>query len=573
MRIFFLFLSLLTLLSCSSSPYPHIDFATWDRTPECCQAIGKKLAIASGGTFSSKAGIEIQELGGNIVDVAVASAFTLAVERPHSLGLGGGGFFLLSLVGKKPEPIFVDFRETAPQRANKDMYLDPSGRSRPDLSRFGILSVATPGFVPGLYFIHQRWGKLPWDSVLKPAIRLARQGFGIYPSLEKAIREEQAFLAKQSYVRNIFFREDQPLKKGDILVQSDLADTLERISLNPQREFTSGLTATRIADYMKSNGGLITISDLVSYRPRIRKPLKFAWNNKELLLPPPPSAGGILTIEMLQMLAIDRHEPIKTTQQLHLLAEIMKRAYADRAEVIGDPDFNHTNLNPLLEKSYALTRRKSIDLNKASSSEEVKSVDPSKLRDRHTTHLSVLDESGNGVSMTLTINDHFGSRIAVPGTGFFLNDEMDDFSIQPGVPNQFGLTGSKANSIEPLKRPASSMTPTLVLENNKAILAVGAAGGSRITSHVFQVLTTVLDKPQLGLKSALFQPRIHHQWTPNEISVERGFDSKLTAALKSLGHTVRESEMTALVQAVFKDSSGNLEAVFDPRDEGGAQAK
>ncbi|MFM8269775.1 MAG: gamma-glutamyltransferase, partial [Pseudomonadota bacterium] len=569
----FLFLCAFTITSCSSSPYPHIDFSDWDRSPECCQTTGKKIAIASGGGFSSKAGLEIEESGGNIVDVAIASAFALAVERPHSLGLGGGGFLLFSFAGKKSGQGFVDFRETAPLAAKTNMYLDPTGKPLTQMSRYGILSVATPGFVPGLYFIHQRWGKLSWETLLQPAIRLARKGFPIYPSLAKAIREEKGFLIKQAYLKNIFFRHDEPLQKGDLLIQSDLADTLERISLNPKTELVSGLTATRIAEYMKQNGGLLSLSDLSSYRAKIRKPLRFNWRKKEFLLPPPPSAGGVITIQMLQMLSHDSSELTDQSSKIHLLAEVMKRAYADRAEFIGDPDFSKLNLNSILTRSYALKKRRTIKTNKASSPEEAQPLDSSKLRDRHTTHLSILDDKGNGISMTLTINDHFGSRLAVPGTGFFLNDEMDDFSIQPGVPNLFGLIGSQANSIEPLKRPASSMTPTLVLDGKKAILAIGAAGGSRITSHVFQVLNSLFENPSSGLKPALFAPRIHHQWIPNELQLEKGFDSEIIANLRSLGHIVKESDKTALVQAVFRDSVGNLEAVFDPRDEGGAQAK
>ncbi|NBX75754.1 MAG: gamma-glutamyltransferase [Proteobacteria bacterium] len=573
MRHFFHFLIIATLVSCSSSPFPHINFSEWERQPECCQASGTQIAIASGGTFSSKAGKEIRELGGNLVDVAVATAFTIAVERPHSLGLGGGGFLLLSLGGKSPQQVFVDFRETAPQRAKKDMYLDALGKSQPDLSRYGILSVATPGFVPGLYFIHQRWGKLSWRKILEPAIRLARNGFPVYPSLAKAIREEKKLLFQQSYVKNLLSRDDRPLGHGDLLIQSDLADTLERVSLNPQTELKTGKTATQIAEHIKNLGGIVTLSDLASYQPKIRKPLTFRWGKKLLLLPPPPSAGGILTIEMLQMLTAESTKSKDPGQQLHLLAEIMKRAYADRSQVIGDPDFTPFNLKPILGRAYGISRRKSISLEKATPAAEIIPTDISKLRDRHTTHISILDEEGNGASMTLTINDHFGSRIAVPGTGIFLNDEMDDFSIQAGTPNLFGLVGGKANSIEPLKRPASSMTPTLVLENNRNILAIGAAGGSRITSHVFQVLLGVLENPERGLKSAVFAPRIHHQWIPDELSVERGFEKETLEALKQIGHSVVETDRTALVQAVFRDKAGNLEAVFDPRDEGGAEAK
>lgn len=561
------------ILGCASSPFSHLNFSDWERNPDCCEAKGKKIAISSGGTFSSKAGKEIHEAGGNIVDVAVATAFALAVERPHSLGLGGGGFLLVSLREPRSEVSFVDFRETAPQKASTRMYQDTSGQIISEKSRKGIFSVATPGFVPGLFQIHQKWGKLPWKRVLDPAIKIAQNGFPIYFSLAKAFEEEKSILLQQKYVQDSFYPNEKAPTKKEVLKQSDLAETLERISKDPQNEMRTGVTAQRIAEFVKKEGGLLTLNDLKAYQPKFRVPLKIVFQEKEILLAPPPSAGGVLMGEMMQMLEKDPLSQMEESQYVHLLAETLKRAYADRSRFVGDPDFSKIPTQKLLDKRYTMDLRKSISLEKATDSTKVQPGQLLHERQRHTTHLSVVDSSGNGLAMTLTINDHFGSRLAVPGTGIFLNDEMDDFSGKPGVPNLFGLVGSEANKILPNKRPASSMSPTLVLEKGKVILSLGAAGGSKITSSVFQVMLQLLTGRSSNLKSAVFGPRIHHQWLPDELGLEKGFSQNTLSELKKRGHNLTETNQSAIVQAVYRDFDGTLEAVFDPRDEGGAEAR
>lgn len=517
--------------------------------------------------------MEIAQQGGNIVDIAVATAFALAVERPHSLGIGGGGFLNLSLTGKRPVQAFVDFRETAPQKAFRKMYLNEKGEVIPRMSSRGIFSVATPGFVPGLFTIHKKWGKLPWKSLIQPAVRLARVGFPIYFSLAKSIEEEKSELSQEPYTQNLLFRNKEPLKQRDILVQKDLSLTLERIAENPENEFKSGKTAQLIDSFVREKGGLLTISDLKRYQPKFRSPLLIRWKGMKILAAPPPSAGGVMLAEMLNMLSKDNLSKLDEKTYLHLLAEVMKRAYADRSRFVGDPDFVQQDILPLLSEEYGLALRNTISLARATISQEIKPGELLPKRGKHTTHLSVIDSDGNGASMTLTINDHFGSRLAVPGTGIFLNDEMDDFSSKPGEPNLFGLVGEEANDIQPLKRPASSMSPTLVLKDDKVILAVGAAGGSKITSNVFEVLLNVFERFPGDLKKSIFQPRIHHQWLPDKLQVEAGFAPEVLDELKSKGHLILETQKAAIVQAVFSNAQGELTAVYDPRDEGGAESQ
>ena len=408
--------------------------------------------------------------------------------------------------------------------------------------------------------------------LLRPAIELARNGFPIYLSLSKSIDREKEILFKEPYTKSLLSLESRALSKGDILKQPDLAKTLERISENPN-ELKNGFTARAIAQFVQSKNGLLSPTDLEKYRPKIRKPIEWQWKGKTFVLAPPPSAGGLLFIELLQMMEKDPLSVMDEANYLHLLAECMRRAYADRSQVIGDPDFSKLPIEEVLKKERLLNLRNLISLETATLSHLIQPFQNAPKKETHTSHLSILDSEGNAVAMTLSLNDHFGSRLAVPGTGIFLNDQMDDFSAKPGEANFFGLIGAEVNSIAPFKRPASSMSPTLVLSDSKALLATGAAGGSRIPSNVFQVLMNVFQRPKGDLRRAVFWPRIHHQWNPDEISVEKGFDSALVERLRAKGHQVVEVERVSRVETVFRDENGFLEAVFDPRDEGGAEAK
>ncbi len=551
----------------------HLDFKEWGRTADCCTASGVKAAVASGGGFASKAGIEILKAGGNVVDAAIATAFVLAVERPHSAGLGGGGFMTLYLKNQKSPAQFIDFRETAPKKASRDMYLDKNGKVIPDLSVLGPLSVATPGFVLGLNEIHRRWGKLPWKTLLTPSIQLAFRGFKIYPSLARHIEEKKECLIKDPEIKKLLFNQEEPLKKGDLLIQIDLANTLRRIATYGGKEFKTGKTAQAIARFMNSNQGLLSAEDLENYKVKYRTPIMGKFKKLDFVGAPPPSAGGLLILQMLKVLEGFPIEEIaqKTPEYSHLLSEVMKRAYADRGKFVGDPDFTHYDFLKLVSEKYIEALRKNISLVKATPSSLIQGGQLIN-EGSHTTHLSVIDVQGNAVASTLTINDTFGACIMAPGTGIFLNDEMDDFSVKPGAPNIYGLVGEMANAIEPLKRPASSMSPTILVREGQPILVAGAAGGSRITTSVLQVILNDLFVYSGDLKKSIFAPRIHQQWMPEFLDIEEGYSETTKEYLNSLGEKVRPPPFSAITQAVHLQEDGKVTAVFDPRDEGGAEA-
>jgi len=551
----------------------HLDFKGWGRDSKCCSAVGVKAAVASGGTNSSKAGLEILKAGGNVVDAAVATAFVLAVERPHSAGLGGGGFMTLYIKDKNPQAQFIDFRETAPEKAHRDMYLDKNGNVIADLSVIGPLSVATPGFVLGLFEIHKKWGRLSWNRLLIPSIDLAARGFKIYPSLAKHILEKQNCLVRDIQAQKLFFRDGKPFQVGDLLVQKDLANTLRRIAKNGAKEFQTGKTAQAIASYMKANSGILSQRDLKNYQIKYRNPILGNFKQWGLISAPPPSAGGVLILQMLKVLEGFPLQELsqKTAQYSHLLSEVLKRAYADRSQFVGDPDFVSLDYSKLTDPTYIEALRSHVSLDKATPSTEIRGGQW--MEDKtHTTHLSVLDTQGNAVSSTLTINDIFGACVIAPGTGIFLNDEMDDFSAKSGASNIYGLTGDKANEIHPGKRPASSMSPTIITQNGQPILVVGAAGGSRITTSVFQVILNDLFVFQGDLKKSVFGPRIHQQWMPEFLDLEDSYSEVTKQYLSSIGEKVRQAPWSAVTQAAHLEADGRVRAVFDPRDEGGAEA-
>lgn len=554
----------------------HIDFEKWKRTKDCCQASGAAIAIAAGGTFSSQAGLEIHRAGGNAVDAATAVAFTMAVERPHSLGLGGGGFLTLHIKGKNGGDYFFDFRETAPARASKNMYLGPDGNVVDGLSTEGALAVATPGFVAGWYEVHRRFGTLPWRRVLAPATRLAKQGFLVYPSLAKALTSRAEKIAKDPYLKGIFLHADgMPLAQGERLVQADLGRTLDKLARVGKEVFYRGDIARRIVKTMSDHKGLLDAQDLASYKVVERKPLIGSYKEYTYVTAPPPSAGGVILAQALNVLSsydLSR-ESKKPVAYTHLLAEVLKRGYADRSQYIGDPDFANTGYEFMLSPAYTEIVRKSLNLERATPSADIRPGRKPGAEDRGTSHFSILDAKGNAVASTLTINDYFGALMPVPGTGILLNNEMDDFSAKPGVPNIFGLTGNDANAIEPGKRPVSSMTPTIILREGVPVMAVGGAGGSRIITSVMQVVLNNLIVFPGDLRKAVFAPRIHHQWIPDRLDLEGGFSDEQVARLKSLGYETGPWAWKAQVQAVQRTPEGRFVAVFDARDEGGVTAQ
>lgn len=575
------FLSVLVALAlacCQSIPPPrhareiYAENGTIDSSIE---ARGVKMAIASGGKFSSAAGLKIFSQKGNIVDAAVAVAFCLAVERPHSLGLGGGGLMSLHLANTPEKNYFVDFRESAPRRSTRKMFLDSHGKPVAHLSQIGALSVGVPGFVAGLYDIHKRWGALPWKKVLIPAIRLARQGFPVYPSLAERIGEELETVKTEPYTLSILAPRGIPLKAGDIFVQKDLANTIELIARHGKKIFYEGTLAKKIAQTLASRNGILDAQDLKTYRVIHRKPLQGRIFDIDIVSAPPPSAGGALLIQWSNVLAgYPRNWLFEDGDRyLHLLSEMMKRGYADRSRYFGDPAFTQEPWEKVITLEYAERLRSTISVEKATPSSIVMPGTGFK-ETAGTTHASLMDDLGNAIGVTLSINDIFGARLALPGTGIFLNDTMDDFSISPGVPNVYGLVGGEANAIEPGKRPTSSTMPTILLKNSRPVLVIGGAGGSRITSSVSQVILNYLFIFPGDLKKSQAAPRIHHQWLPDALEMEtRGFDERTRKYLAALGHALAVSPYFAKVQAVARDAESKvITAVVDPRDDGAGAA-
>lgn len=534
----------------------------------------KRGMVVSASPLASEAGLLMLKKGGNAVDAAVATTFAISVVEPFSAGIGGGGFLLFHSQ-KTGEIKALDFRERAPIKATKNMYLDAKGKVRPGASITGYLAVATPGTVAGMYEVHRRYGKLPWREVIKPGIALAKNGFII--SDRVAWRSSPAYeIRKQAILKNpaakkIFTRNGEYYQPGEKLIQTDLAKTLEAISENPQ-SFYRGKIAETIASDMKKNGGLITIEDLKQYQAIWRNPVCGNFRKSKICSMPPPSSGGVHLLQMLNMIGDTDlkswgwHHP----DAIHLIIEIMKIAYSDRAEYLGDPDFVKVPISQLISPDYAQKRRQEINMKMATPSTAIK-PEIKTLKNHESTetsHLNVVDADRNAVSLTFTINLGFGAGIVTPGTGIVLNNEMDDFAVAPGVPNAFGLVGKEANSIAPKKTPLSSMTPTIITENNRLRMVVGASGGSTIITQVLQIILNVLES-KMDVGTAIFVPRIHHQWLPDELRVEAwGLDALTAEDLRRRGHKIRETRPWGNANAITVTENDTLEAAADPRGDG-----
>jgi len=560
------------------STQAHLDLAKWNRKPDCCEARGRQLAIAAEGVHAASSAVDTHAAGGSPVDAAIAAAFVLAVERPYSMGLGGGGFLSISLPakgGKPAEAVFLDFRETAPHEAMRDMYLDRRGQIVPGKSENGALAVATPGFVAGMREAHRRWGKLPWKKLVAPAIRLAEGGFLVFPSFAERTGGMREKLSANAYMRKLFLKSDgSAYKAGERFRQPDLARTLRRISEDPD-VFYRGELAGRIAEFIRAEGGILDRLDLDHYEVRVREPLRWEWGGYTFLGAPPPSAGGVVMAEVLQViepfsLALEGRYPQGYT---HLLSQAFKHAYADRSTLVGDPDFVDMGFRKMLDRGHADTIRGRLDLKRNRPSAEIAPLVPVK-QTPGTVHLSLLDSEGVAVAATLTINGPFGAGLAVPGTGIVLNNEMDDFSAKPGTGNVYGLTGSDANAIAANKRPVSSMSPTIVLQGGSPVLVTGGAGGSRIITETLQVVLNALVHFPGEPRRAVFAPRMHHQWLPDRLDLEAGLPPEVVAGLVESGHEIQSPPpWTARVQLVQRLPDGTLVAVHDPRDYGGAVAR
>lgn len=539
---------------------------------------GKDYALATQGILTTKAATEILAKGGNLIDAFVAASFAISVERPHSTGIGGGGFLVFHQA-KAKDTVVIDFRERAPRRAFKDLYLDKTGEYVSDLSKDGALAVAVPGLVKGLWEIHQKYGKLSWREVLEPAIKIADEGFFVYPDLEKALEDRKSVLMKFPDSRKIFIKADgSSYKVGDVLVQKDLAHTLTAISKNGASEFYQGETAKKIVQFVKKEHGLVSSKDLLDYKTILRTPVQSKFMNYTVVSMPPPSSGGIHVVQFLKMLEKENWTPMEmnTAKVIHNQASAFQMAFADRAQYLGDPDFIKVPMSQLISEPYLNHRKKEIPLNKARAAADVKFGNvEQKYESTETTHMSFLDKDGNAISSTQTINGWMGSGAVATGTGIILNNEMDDFSAKPGVANLYGAVGSDANSIAPFKTPLSSMSPTIVFdETGKPIMSVGAPGGTRIISCTALTIFNHLFFKQ-SLESSVKNIRIHHQWQPDTLFIEQpGPAPRELEKLKAMGYKIELGGVPCRVMSASLDTNNSeLTAVADPRDIGTAAAK
>jgi len=507
--------------------------------------------VASVHELASRAGVEIMQAGGNAVDAAVATGFALAVVHPAAGNIGGGGFMLIRMADGKTH--FLDYREKAPAAATRDMYLDPQGNVIPGASEVGYKSIGVPGSVAGMVFAEQKYGKLTLKQVMAPAIRLAHEGYALTWG-EARDMQRDSDLAKFPESRRVFQRDGNYYQPGEIFRQPDLAHTLQRIADKPD-DFYHGALARELAAAMQKGGGLMTVDDLAQYEVKEREPVRGTYREYEVISAPPPSSGGTVLIESLNIL--EGYDLAKmgnrSAQSIHYTIEAFRRAFFDRAEFMGDPDFSKIPVAQLIDKKYAAAWRESIEPVRASPSLGLKRpevfheleqyaathLQPLGMHEGpHTTHYSVVDADGNAVAVTTTINSWFGSQVTAEGLGFLLNDEMDDFSAKPNVPNSDGLIQGAANAIGPGKRPLSSMTPTIVVRDGKPFLVLGSPGSSKIITTVANVLMGVVDYG-MNIQEAVNAPRFHNQWLPDVLNVEKWFSPDTVSALEKMGYNVQ----------------------------------
>ncbi|ALQ55389.1 gamma-glutamyltranspeptidase [Pseudoalteromonas issachenkonii] len=524
----------------------------------------KQSAVAMPDTFSAHAAKAVLEQGGNAVDAAIAAQFVLAVTLPEAGNIGGGGFMLIHKDGKGD---FIDYRETAPSAAHRDMYLDEQGQVIENKSIYGIHASGVPGSVAGMWLAHKKHGTLPWKALVQPAVTLAEQGFVVPEKLAQLIEDYIAHLNNKNIKVN-FASYFATATAGALFKQPELAATLKRIRDDGQDGFYQGETAAIIAKFMHQHGGIINQDDLKRYRAKSRTPIKANWNGYQVLTSPPPSSGGIAILQWLKMYELKKPTPAQqhnSVGYVHLLAEIGKRVFADRAEYLGDPDFYQVPTAKLLAENYLKNRSSSIDLKAISTTENIK---PGLKESEQTTHFSIVDNMGNAVANTTTINLGFGSGVVVEGAGFILNDEMDDFSAKPGVMNVFGAIGGKANEIQPHKRMLSSMTPTILLSNNQVKMVTGSPGGTTIISSVYQSILNAIEF-NMSADDVVNSPRFHHQlWPKNVIRAHAGLEPSVKQQLIKMGYTVDERHFGDM--HVIINHNGKLDAASEQSGRGKA---
>ena len=535
---------------------------------------GKNGVVASSSRIASEVGVDILRRGGNAVDAAVATAFAMAVTWPTAGNIGGGGFLVYH--GADGEATAFDFREKAPLRSTKTMYLDDEGNVRDNSNHDGILAVGVPGTVAGLELAHQRLGSMPWSELLQPAIDLASDGMPISWYLHDSFKRLNNWWEQYPSSAKIFLKADGSFyEPGDMWRQPDLAATLERIQRDGKDGFYRGETARLIADFMAANDGIITLDDLAAYEAKEREPIRGTYRGYEIVSMPPPSSGGVVMVQMLNILEGYDLKEIghNSALYLHLLTESMRRAYADRANFLGDPDFNEDMpVAVLTSKEHAEKQRRSITLHAASESDPARFAQD--YESEETTHFSVVDKDGNMVSLTYTLEHGYGSKIVVEGAGFLLNNEMGDFNAQPGVTNDRGTIGTEPNQIRPEQRMLSSMSPTVVAKDGVPLFATGTPGGRTIINTTMQTILNVIDHG-MNIARAIDAPRIHHQWLPNSTRMESSSFSADTVRLyEQRGHVINETRAIGQAMGVYRDpETGVLSGAADPRaEDGGAVA-
>lgn len=537
-------------------------------------AEGRQHAVSAAAPEASEAGLRVLEDGGNAADALITASFVMAVVRPQSTGIGGGGFVIYHDVASGKQTA-IDGRERAPQDARENMYLDSRGNPMRD-SLDGPRAAAVPGLVAMLWDLYQVQGskKLSWERLLQPAIDLAEKGFAVPPSLARAVAARREVLDRYEASRELFLPKGRALQAGDLFVQADLGRTLRAIATKGKDGFYAGAVAEQISHWTRASGGHISAKDLADYTVRHPQPVRGTYRGHEVVSMPPPSSGGVHLVEMLNVLGTWELEELgwHRPDHLHVLAETMKRAYADRAEHMGD--VTTVPIAMLTSQDYAKQVRAGITMNHATPSAQIRSGRPAGPERPHTTHISVIDARGNAASSTQTVNTGLGSGFVPSKTGVLLNNEMDDFAAKPGVPNAYGLVQGQANAIEAGKRPLSSMTPTIVLKDGKPVLIVGSPGGPKIITAVLQVVSNVLDF-DMPLDRAVAAPRVHHQWSPDELVLEPGIPQAAIDELGARGHILKVLAEDGLgeVQAILVKPNGTKVAVSDPRGEGRPAAR
>ncbi|MEL4250434.1 gamma-glutamyltransferase [Shewanella xiamenensis] len=564
-----LILAIAMALPLLSSPTLHAEEPSIFSQMATAQPVWAKHGmVASQETLASRTGVEILKQGGNAVDAAVAVAFSLAVTLPRAGNIGGGGFMLVHLA-KENKTIAIDYREMAPSKAKKDIFLDENGDAVTKLSREHGLAVGVPGTVMGMSLALEKYGTMTMAQVTAPAIKMAQEGISVSPDLAVSLAGLKRRMSQWPSTAAIFYKADgSDFQVDDILKQPELAHSLQLIAEKGTKGFYEGETAEKLVKAVQEAGGIMTLEDLKHYKAVEREPVRGQYRGYEVVSMPPPSSGGVHIIEMLNVLQqfpIDKFGH-NTAQTIHVMAETMKHAYADRSEYLGDPDFYKVPVKQLTDKDYAQKIASQIALNKTTPSEEIKPGNLAPYESDQTTHFSVVDKWGNAVSNTYTLNFSYGSGLVAKGTGILLNNEMDDFSAKPGTPNGYGLVGGDANAVEGNKRPLSSMSPTIVMKDGKPFLVTGSPGGSRIITTTLQIIMNVIDHG-LNIAEASNAARVHHQWLPDELRVETSLNRDTISLLEAKGHKVSVQSAMGSTQSIMVTDQGIFGAT-DPRHSG-----